>query len=178
MEIDLTTLGEGEANWRKETGPEELELAYPDYAFPAPVRVDLKINHSESQYVLRGQIETLARTRCVKCLDDFGLPVGAEVGWVVQVTADREQMETSEDLDDFWFIEKGATHLDITTRVRELILVNLPDNPVCREDCRGLCPRCGTNLNEGPCDCPRKEIDNRWGPLKDLLKDDTDASGR
>jgi len=177
MEIDLKTLGEGVANWRKETEPEELELAYPDYTFADPVQINLKINQTDNQYVIRGQVKTLARTRCVKCLNDFGLPIDAEVGWVVQVTADPKEMETSEDLDDFWLIEKGETHLDITSRVRELILVNLADHPVCRDDCRGLCPRCGNNLNEGPCGCQSKEIDNRWGPLRDLLKDDIDAAG-
>jgi uncharacterized protein len=177
MEIDLKTLGEGVADWRKEAGPEELELAYPDYEFTDPVRVSLRINQSESQYVLRGHVETVAHTRCVKCLTDYDLTVDSEVNWVVQVIAEPKKPEAFEDLDDFWFIEKCQTHLDITSRVREIVLVSLPDNPVCREDCRGLCPRCGQNLNEGQCGCRREEIDSRWGPLKDLLKDKLDRSG-
>jgi len=173
----LTRLGEGVADWREEAGPEELELVYPDYTFAAPVEVQLRINQSESQYVLRGRIKTTACARCVKCLDDFDLAVDADVDWVVQASAESQKSEDEEDLDDFWFIERGQRQLEITSRVREIILVSLPDHPACREDCRGLCPRCGQNLNRGPCGCQGKEIDNRWGPLKDLLENKTDTSG-
>ncbi|RME68679.1 MAG: DUF177 domain-containing protein, partial [Nitrospirae bacterium] len=59
--------------------------------------------------------------------------------------------------------------LDITSIVQEQILLNLPMKPLCMPECKGLCPRCGMNLNTGTCDCPRTEIDPRWSALKKLL---------
>jgi uncharacterized protein len=177
MEIDLTALGEGETHWSKEAAPEELALNYIKYDFADPVTVDLKINYTENQYILRGQITTQAQTQCVKCLESFYLHLDAEVGWAVQEVSDPQEFADQEATEDFWFIERGQTQIDITSRVREIILVGLPDNPVCRSDCRGLCAHCGKNLNDGPCDCRETKIDSRWGPLKDLLKGQDDSSG-
>lgn len=60
--------------------------------------------------------------------------------------------------------------LDLRPLVRDAILLDLPIAPLCREDCAGLCPTCGADLNEGACDCPALSGDPRWGAL-DVLKD-------
>ena len=177
MEIDLTELGEGETHWSKEALPEELALTFAEYDFSDPVAVELKIRHTETQYILRGLITTRAQTQCVKCLESFYLRLGSEIGWVVQEVSSPKEFADQEASDDFWFIERGQTQIDITSRVREIILVGLPTHPVCRSDCRGLCADCGANLNNGPCDCRKTKIDSRWGPLKDLLNDLDDSSG-
>jgi uncharacterized protein len=54
---------------------------------------------------------------------------------------------------------------------REDFLLSIPISAVCRPDCRGLCPKCGKNWNEGPCDCEDDEIDPRWAGLADLFKE-------
>jgi len=169
MVIDLTALSEGETRWSQTAGPEDLELELPDFTFGNPIAVRLAVNHVESQYILKGWINATARTRCVKCLEEFELAVDEEIGWVVQVIADPAALAEQEESDDFWFIDRTQSQLEIAPRVRETVLINLPAHPVCRTDCRGLCPRCGANLNQGPCGCTKKEIDNHWGPLKDLL---------
>lgn len=169
MVIDLTTLEEDEGSWNKQVEPEEINLTFSEYEFSDPVHVDLHINYTENQYIIRGRIATKAHTHCVKCLVPFELPVNEEVGWVVQVVSDPKIVANEEELEDFWFIEKGECQLDITSRVREAVLICLPDHPVCRKDCPGLCSQCGENLNEGPCGCATVEIDSRWAPLKDLL---------
>jgi len=169
MVIDLTALKEDEGFWNKQVEPEDIELTFPEYAFSDPVHVSLHINHTEGQYIIRGQVATKARTKCVKCLVPFGLAVNEEVNWVAQAVSNPEVVAKEEELEDFWFIEKGESQLDITSRVREAILICLPDHPVCRKDCRGLCAQCGENLNQGPCGCANVEIDSRWAPLKDLL---------
>lgn len=61
--------------------------------------------------------------------------------------------------------------LDLDPLVRDNVLLELPVNPKCAEDCAGLCPECGANLNEGPCGCPERVADLRWGPLQDLLRE-------
>jgi uncharacterized protein len=61
-----------------------------------------------------------------------------------------------------------GNELDLTEVAREQILLNLPETVLCREDCRGICPTCGKDLNEGDCSCGGGEIDPRWAALKDL----------
>lgn len=75
-----------------------------------------------------------------------------------------------EDDDDTVPVADSAIELD--GPAGELLFLGLPTRDLCREDCRGLCPKCGKNLNEGDCDCDRKEIDPRLAVLKKFL--DTD----
>ena len=58
--------------------------------------------------------------------------------------------------------------VDLEPLAREVVLLELPQAPLCREDCRGLCPRCGADLNEGPCDCVPDDRDPRWAALDAL----------
>ena len=60
--------------------------------------------------------------------------------------------------------------LDLIEAIRQYALLATPMKPLCREDCAGLCPNCGQNLNQGPCDCPAQAIDPRWSKLSKLLK--------
>jgi uncharacterized protein len=62
----------------------------------------------------------------------------------------------------------SGEQLDLRPLVRDAILLDLPIAPLCREDCRGLCPTCGADLNDGPCDCPPARSDPRWAVLDQL----------
>ena len=61
--------------------------------------------------------------------------------------------------------------IDLSQAVREQILLSVPASPLCREDCKGLCPRCGKDLNDGDCGCDRTAIDPRWSALKGIQLD-------
>ena len=60
--------------------------------------------------------------------------------------------------------------IDLEDEIRQLFILNLPNRPLCRADCRGLCPECGKNLNTGNCGCIIENPFDKWGKLKDLLK--------
>jgi uncharacterized protein len=61
--------------------------------------------------------------------------------------------------------------IDLSEAVRQYMLLALPMKPLCREECAGLCPSCGHNLNLGPCGCPPSDIDPRFAPLTRLALD-------
>ena len=65
----------------------------------------------------------------------------------------------------------GHDHIDLEPLAHEALTLNLPLAPLCQEDCRGLCPTCGADLNLGECDCPPAEADLRWAAL-DVLRGD------
>lgn len=62
----------------------------------------------------------------------------------------------------------AGKEIDLQPAVREQILLSVPASPLCREDCKGLCPTCGKDLNEGECGCDRTVIDPRWAALKGI----------
>jgi uncharacterized protein len=64
-----------------------------------------------------------------------------------------------------------AADIDLGDAIREALILAMPEYPLCREDCRGLCPRCGADLNQGPCACPPVP-DPRWGALEALRNDE------
>ena len=62
----------------------------------------------------------------------------------------------------------GGREIDLMGAVREQILLSIPPPPLCKDDCKGLCPRCGKDLNEGDCGCDRTVLDPRWAALKGI----------
>jgi uncharacterized protein len=58
--------------------------------------------------------------------------------------------------------------IDLTEAIRQYALLTVPMKALCKQDCAGLCPRCGQNLNQGKCDCPAEETDPRWARLNEL----------
>ena len=107
------------------------------------------------------------KTECARCLapmeGDFSVELERTVA--TKETLTREQLE--ENVDEFAVIENGKLDLDET--VREELLLSFPMRFLCREDCPGLCPKCGKPLSDGPCGCDLKEIDPRWAILKTMF---------
>ena len=104
---------------------------------------------------VRGTVASRAHLECVRCLREFELSL--EVPLVVYAertgSTSREEQEALE-RDDYMLFHDGR-RLDLREAVREAMLLELPISPHCREDCPGLCPRCGAELVLGACDCPR-----------------------
>jgi len=112
------------------------------------------------RYYWKGMLDTEVATACRRCL----VPVS------VRVTANVEVLFTAEDPGDdpsTYQIELEMAELVLDEMVREELLLAVPEFVLCREDCRGLCPKCGNELNEGPCAC-EPEPDPRWDALRTL----------
>jgi uncharacterized protein len=85
---------------------------------------------------------------------------------------DRDPLtgEPVEGIEPDTFMVDDRQHLDLSEAVRQYEMAALPIQPVCREDCAGLCPTCGKDLNQGPCGCSRETDDSRWGTLAGLAE--------
>ena len=105
---------------------------------------------------------------CARCLapvsDSFSLSLEKTVA-TKEVLADVDE----DRLDDYAIIENGF--LDMDEQLMEQLEMEFPVRILCSEDCRGLCQRCGKNLNEGECECDGKEIDPRLEPLRKILEE-------
>lgn len=150
----------------------ELDLGTSDGTWEGPARVsaELRIARSGPDFLITGTFAGRVELVCGRCLertefraeDTFNLfcPVTA-------VTAPAEEHELADDELDVTYVEEGKVNTD--QLLRESLLLSLPVQPLCREDCQGLCPRCGANQNQGPCGCAPVASDPRLQVLKKLL---------
>ena len=130
------------------------------------------LTKSGNRYLLEGTVEGAVRAECGRCLEPFDHGLEAAFGVVLQRGGGASIPEGIEE-DDFILLAEGEEYrYDIFPHVREAILLELPIRFLCREECAGICPRCGANRNETPCGCPEGEGDPRWGDLKKLLNNE------
>jgi len=149
--LDLAQLSQGSSRVRLEAETSEIGLDPAEW--PGRVRGDFQVERSGDRITVRGKVAATARLECVRCLESFELAI--EVPF--EQYADRSgtgsrRDEAQLERDDYMQFHDGRT-LDLGEGVRETLLLELPMAPHCRDDCKGLCPRCGANLNNGPCAC-------------------------
>ena len=110
----------------------------------------------------KGHLHSQVKLQCARCLETFSQPLDLDLEAQFGIPRGKPREGSV-----FPIGVNGILNLD--EALREQILLNLPMRPLCKPDCRGLCPECGHNLNEGPCDCIREAIDPRLEKLKELL---------
>ena len=126
-----------------------MELEEPDTRFEHEVAYDLVAQMQGSALLVTGRLSTPATLQCSRCLRVFDLPLCVE------------QFVFHQEL-------QGEDFVDLTANMREDIILALPQRALCAEDCRGLCPHCGKDLNKGPCRCKPSEGNLRWHALDNL----------
>ncbi len=154
-----------EQEWKFEFGEMDLKGFLAD--FYQPGRVHLATQVAGRDYHMTGDFFAPVVLECSRCLDPFRLPLQLPLAWIVRRV---EELTPEDELPDGEFeILLETQELDFTARVREIIIFNLPAKPLCRSDCRGLCPVCGQNLNVRACTCRREAADPRWDGLRRLM---------
>ena len=138
-----------------------------DVDFPSPMKVSGEITNTAGYMRMTLTMSVDYVAQCARCL----APVTGQFTLDLEKTVAPRNLlgDLDEDkLDEFAIIEDGF--LDMDEQLREQIEMEFPMRLLCSEDCKGLCPKCGKNLNEGECDCDHTEIDPRMEPLRKLLE--------
>lgn len=139
-------------------------------AAEAEIAGAVRFMRTNAGILAQGKLHAEAVLPCARCLAPTRVPVDVELEEVYAPTIDivtGKSIKPEEEDQALWI---DAHHiLDLTEVLRQDVLLALPVHVLCKEDCRGLCPICGSNLNEGPCGC-QPELDPRWAILADLLK--------
>ena len=167
LHIDLRELARGPVDTRGELAQDDPLFEGLDVALGAPVVVDGRLQATgEGRFYWHGSLRTAVRGECRRCLVPLSVAVTADVGALF--TQDPDALEDP----DSYPLAPDATEIDLTRAVREELMLAVPRYALCREECRGLCPRCGKDLNAGPCGCP-PATELRWqglAALKDKLR--------
>jgi uncharacterized protein len=137
----------------------------------SPIRARLRIEKVGSEVLVRGALIADVKLQCSRCLKDFwselAIPVDVVYHPVEELKEEDKHEIKVEELDmDFY----SGEEMDLLALVREQVVLNLPMKPLCADLCKGICLKCGTDLNLGECSCSAKEIDSRLEVLKKLLK--------
>ena len=123
--------------------------------------------------LVTGDLHTSVELSCSRCLELFAMPVRFSIEEEFRPSIDivtGAKIPLTEEDEPATMIDVHH-QLDLSEVVRQDLLLALPMYPVCRSKCKGLCPSCGQNWNEAPCDCTLEEIDPRLAVLKNLLKE-------
>ena len=128
----------------------------------------LSVANTGDAILIQGTAAGDAATQCARCLEDvtYGLEGDIEGYFLV---GGEEEAETPEDMegDEFDFLPDNRK-IDLVPLIVAALLLEVPLVPLCDDDCKGLCPQCGANLNEGPCGCSRDEADVEASPFAAL----------
>ena len=115
------------------------------------------------QYYFKGHMAGEIATECRRCLSDAQASVSEEVQIIF-----ADPGAVGEDDPDVYPVSDRAKEIDLRAAVREQWLLTVPSLVLCREDCRGLCPSCGTDLNLGACECAPAMKDPRWTAMEQI----------
>jgi len=140
-----------------DTGPQNLTDLQVGF-----LRGEIEAIRVQGGLLVRGVVESQLGLECVRCLEPFVLPIALELEEIFRLPGASLRPDISYAVsDDGW--------LDLTPLLREQAWVTVPIKPLCRSDCKGLCPQCGTNLNLESCTCEDVMVDSRLASLKNLL---------
>ncbi len=128
-----------------------------------PVLASGTVRNTAGVLVMTGEITTCIHGICDRCASAFDREIHFPINVVLVTEMANEENE------DEWVFPLEGDSADLDDIVRTVFVLNLDSKLLCKEDCKGLCHRCGKNLNEGPCNC-QKALDPRFAALKQLLE--------
>lgn len=142
------------------------ENEFSDIKIITPVSVNGSIVNNGKTLLLTADIKCRASTVCARCLKDIQIDFDFSI---------EEMLAQGENqYDDVYTFEHD--NIDLTEIVINNILMNISGRYLCSEDCKGLCPKCGCDLNKSECNCSDDDIDPRWAALADIMKGSSDNS--
>jgi len=141
-----------------------------EFRLLAPVSYELTVAKFDDTVTIEGPVTARMSLSCSRCLQGFDLDLSLRMA--IKLTEkskspDAEEMELhNEDLDVYYY---EGDEIDLDPYVYEEVMLNMPMRPLCREECKGICPTCGKNRNTEPCDCPEAPLSLFGEKLKSFL---------
>jgi uncharacterized protein len=165
LSFDIRSLAERAVAVDDELSPDDPVWGEGDPRPSSPLHVKGRLSTAgPGRFYWHGTIEGNVAMACRRCLGDASAHV-SEDAHLIFAEAGTEGIE---DDPDVYVIDDRATELDLRPALREQWLLHVPGYALCRDDCQGLCPTCGTDLNLGSCDCAPVSVDPRWEGLRKL----------
>lgn len=170
MLLDLSELLSGNCKTRTfkaKVGMERFDSASGSYDIESKSDVDITVSSTgNKKFLVTGEGSAVLLIPCARCLETVKTPVDYIIERELDFNDGDEQSD--ERLEEMSYVD--GYHLDVDKLVYSEILINIPFRVLCSEDCRGLCFKCGANLNKGECGCDREQLDPRMSVIQDIFK--------
>lgn len=165
IKLDLGTIPEGTSHTDLTVDVSELGVTLEDGRLESPLKIGLDVKRTANDVYLKGRAAVTAILECARCLEEYAYVLDTPLEWWV-IMGGENGAPGAEDRENVIEAPAGAKFIDLADHVRSELLVLAPLKPLCRTECKGLCPRCGANLNESECSCHIEKHDSRWDALK------------
>lgn len=165
IKIRISGLSNGLYEYHFSVSPSEIGL---ESNFRQPVQVNVTLDKTARQIYLRADVATSASYVCDRCTEEFEQPLANKYNVFYHYASGDAGGDVPPE--EVQVIQTDTVHLDLSKDVREFVMLSVPLKLLCREDCKGLCPRCGANWNAAGCACTQEVKDSRWQDLEKLLK--------
>jgi uncharacterized protein len=172
LSLNLAKIRDAHERFEQVYRPEQLAVTDDAFRVAAPVNLAFDIHKDKDQFRLAGSVKTTLELLCSRCLEPFMWPVESSFDLRYQPHARNTgegEREIEEDDLTTAFYENDT--IDLGQMMREQFYLALPMKPLCRDECKGLCPACGINWNKGTCNCSTQWEDPRLAALKALRRD-------
>lgn len=175
MVLNISSLLSGEKNrididYMLSISNEDMEGAVnlSGVTFPTPARVTGVITDNAGYMRLKLSVTLQYVALCARCAREVSGEFAIDFERTVVPEGMVEDAEEKEE--DFVVVENGM--LDIDEQLTEILLLDFPTRVLCKEDCKGLCQKCGKDLNEGECDCPKTEVNPAFAKLLSMFDEE------
>ncbi len=169
MLIQLQQIGDEPFHWEESPSISAESLGRSELLGLGGISWSGRVVRDLAGFRLQARLSYRQTLTCTRCLAPVERPVEDEIELAIETSAAEpmlgEHELTSSDLRTL-FLE--GDELDTTPILMEQLQLNIPMKPLCREQCAGLCPQCGADRNEAPCDCEERNVDPRWQALEQL----------
>jgi uncharacterized protein len=169
MMLDLRTMSDFPAHLALNEDALRLDISIDGVSLLGKALAECDIVKGDHIYYCTGQAFCDAEIVCSRCLEPYRDRLSGEIEFSIQEVADGRQVKPEEIPENEIVIPANSPEVDISAPVREALLLALPMKPLCGEDCLGICPSCGINLNKQNCECKSEKTDSRWDGLRNLF---------
>jgi uncharacterized protein len=163
IKIKVSNLSNGRYDYDFEGKVSDLEIFEP---YIGNFKTNVVLSKFENQIILDSETEINANLICDRCARDFQSIIKSNFRTVYLYMVNYNDADNEKE--DVVFIHPDTDKIDLDEYIRDFAVLAVPMKNLCSEDCKGLCPKCGKNLNEGTCNCSEENIDPRWESIQKL----------
>ncbi|KAA3617847.1 MAG: DUF177 domain-containing protein [Calditrichaeota bacterium] len=165
MKISIQSLKQGLTRFSEKIPPDFIEKSYSNF-YPEDFFVNVEVDKFERDIRLKLVVKSTANYKCDSCLKDFESNIEIQQQQMYEIGPAPEENSDHEII----YLTRDTIELDLTNLLNEGVVLNHPIKMQCSDNCKGLCPGCGVDLNLEQCICEEGDIDPRWEKLRKLIK--------
>ena len=163
LKIKVSNLANGRYEYEFDGKINDVEISEP---YEGNYRTNVILNKFDNQIILDSTTNIGANLICDRCAKEFHSVISSSYRMIYLFTHDVN--DSAKGKIDLIYLHPETDKIDLAKDIRDYAILAVPMKKLCSEDCKGLCPKCGKNLNDGTCDCHEEKMDPRWEPLQKL----------